>query len=95
MEAKTPRTSGTTPQKPGLSCTCLFFSSFFIQNSTAWPRRIQDNNNLGAEVDLGARATVVRKRSDGTIIDDAQELIKCSEYGKPYRNSDPTVRLPW
>ncbi|KAF9459656.1 hypothetical protein BDZ94DRAFT_997828 [Collybia nuda] len=52
---------------------------------------IQMNNTLGAEVDLGARATVLRKRADGTPITDSDELIKCSEYGNSNRNSDPTI----
>jgi len=54
---------------------------------------IQPNNTLGAEVDLGARATVVRKRKDGTLITDSDELIKCSRYGNPDRNSDPTIGI--
>ncbi|KAF9058849.1 hypothetical protein BDP27DRAFT_1453694 [Rhodocollybia butyracea] len=52
---------------------------------------IQVNNTLGAEVDLGARATVQRKRPDGTLITDSDELIQCSKYGNPNRNSDPTI----
>jgi hypothetical protein len=52
---------------------------------------IQINNTLGAEVDLGALATVLRKRKDGTPITDSDELIKCSKYGNPGRNSDPTI----
>ncbi|QRV92522.1 COBW/P47K family protein [Ceratobasidium sp. AG-Ba] len=52
---------------------------------------IQKNNTLGAEINLGARATVVRKRPDGTIITDSDELIKCSRYGNPDRNSDPQI----
>jgi hypothetical protein len=54
--------------------------------------RIQKNNTLGAEVDLGGRATVVRKNQNGIVITDADQLIKCSQYGNPKRNSDPTVR---
>ncbi|KAF9459691.1 hypothetical protein BDZ94DRAFT_1239063 [Collybia nuda] len=52
---------------------------------------IQKNNTLGAEVDLGARATVLRKRADGTPITDSDELIRCSRYGNPDRNSDPNI----
>ncbi|KAJ7084936.1 hypothetical protein C8R44DRAFT_753015 [Mycena epipterygia] len=54
---------------------------------------IQVNSTLGAEVDLGARATVARKRKDGTLITDEQELIKCSQYGNPNRNSDPAIGI--
>jgi len=52
---------------------------------------IQGANTLGAELDLGARATVLRKRADGTLITDSNELINCSQYGNPNRNSDPTI----
>ena len=55
--------------------------------------RAQVNNTLSAQVDLGARATVVRKRVDGTVITDSDELIRCSRNGNPDRNSDPTVCL--
>jgi hypothetical protein len=58
---------------------------------TKWHPRIQPANTLGAEVDLGALATVLRKRKDGTPITDSDELIKCSNYGNKDRNSDPTV----
>ncbi|KAH9477702.1 hypothetical protein JR316_0009928 [Psilocybe cubensis] len=59
---------------------------------------IQDANTLGAEAfgdpstfADGARATVLRKRLDGTPITDADELIRCSGYGNPNRNSDPHI----
>lgn len=55
--------------------------------------RIQVNNTLAAQVDLAGRATVVRKRRDGTIITDKDELIACSRYGNPNRNSDPEARF--
>ena len=58
------------------------------------PNRIQVNNTLAAQVDLAGRATVVRKRRDGTIITDKDELIACSGYGNANRNSDPEERLP-
>ncbi|KAH8105185.1 hypothetical protein BXZ70DRAFT_904420 [Cristinia sonorae] len=52
---------------------------------------IQRNNTLGAQVDLGGRATILRVRSNGTPIVDRDELARCSDYGNPDRNSDPTV----
>lgn len=53
---------------------------------------IQPNNTLGAEIDIAAQATVIRKDSSGKTITDANQLILCSRYGNPGRNSDPTVR---
>ena len=48
-------------------------------------------NNLFAEVRLGADATIVRKRSDGTLISDRDELIKCANFGEEGRHSDPSI----
>ncbi|PPQ95706.1 hypothetical protein CVT25_000785 [Psilocybe cyanescens] len=52
---------------------------------------IQPANTLGAEIDLGALATVLRKRADGTPITDPDELVRCGKYGNPDRNSDPHI----
>ncbi|KZZ88757.1 hypothetical protein AAL_07958 [Moelleriella libera RCEF 2490] len=52
---------------------------------------IQPNNTLSAEVDIAAQATVIRKSDDGKIITDKDKLIRCSKYGNPGRNSDPTI----
>ena len=49
------------------------------------------NNTLGAEVDIAAQGTVIRKDKDGKIITDKAKLINCSAYGSPQRNSDPRV----
>ncbi|MEY9606271.1 phosphatidylserine/phosphatidylglycerophosphate/cardiolipin synthase-like enzyme [Bradyrhizobium japonicum] len=51
---------------------------------------IQGANSLTAEIELGAAATIRRVR-DGGEITDAQELIRCSRYGEPGRNSDPFI----
>jgi len=51
---------------------------------------IQGDNTLGAEIELGAAATIRRVR-DGVELTGAQELILCSQYGKPGRNSDPFI----
>lgn len=48
-------------------------------------------NNLFAEVRLAADATIVRKRSDGTLISDRDELIKCANFGEEGRHSDPSI----
>ncbi|MCF6796746.1 hypothetical protein L1M59_11505 [Bacillus sp. ET1] len=52
---------------------------------------IQPNNTLNAEIDIAAEATVLRKKSDGALITDANELICCAKYGAPQRASDPTI----
>jgi hypothetical protein len=52
---------------------------------------IQPNNTLGAEVNIGAFATIKRKRADGTPITDADELIRCAGFGAPGRASDPHI----
>jgi phosphatidylserine/phosphatidylglycerophosphate/cardiolipin synthase-like enzyme len=51
---------------------------------------IQGANTLNAEIELAAAATIRRQRG-GVEITDAQELILCSRYGEPGRNSDPFI----
>jgi hypothetical protein len=51
---------------------------------------IQPNNTLGAEIELAAAATIVRM-INGRTLDAEQELIKCGQYGRPERNSDPHI----
>jgi len=51
----------------------------------------QVNNTLGAEIDIAARATLVRLKDDGTPKTDDIELTECSGYGDPNRNSDPHI----
>jgi len=51
---------------------------------------IQRNNTLGAEIELAAAATVLRKR-DGQVLTDERELINCANYGAPERFSDPHI----
>lgn len=48
------------------------------------------SNTLFAEINLAARSTILRKRGD-TPITDAHDLICCSGYGAPNRDSDPTI----
>jgi len=52
---------------------------------------IQEFNTLGDEVDLGGIASVLRKDSGGNLVTDPNQLIKCSFYVNPDRNSDPTI----
>ncbi|MBB3265207.1 phosphatidylserine/phosphatidylglycerophosphate/cardiolipin synthase-like enzyme [Azospirillum sp. OGB3] len=51
---------------------------------------IQRANSLRAEIELGAAATIRRIKS-GVELSGAQELILCSAYGEPGRNSDPYI----
>lgn len=48
-------------------------------------------NSLGAEIYLGAAATILRTDQNGQIIKDANQLICASQYGQIYRNSDPRI----
>jgi len=50
----------------------------------------QINNTLGAEITIGADATVLRQKG-GQPINDATRLICCSGYGGPERASDPSL----
>ena len=52
---------------------------------------IQPNNTLGAEVNIGAFATIKRKHADGSPVTDADELIRCAQFGAPGRASDPHI----
>jgi hypothetical protein len=51
---------------------------------------IQQNNTLGAEIELAAAATIVRRRN-GVILTSEQDLIACGRYGQPERHSDPHI----
>lgn len=47
-------------------------------------------NSLGAEIYLGAAATILRVVGD-KVITDANTLICAAQYGQIYRNSDPRI----
>lgn len=49
------------------------------------------NNTLGAFVNIGARATIIRRRPDGSIMTGETELIDCGQYGGRDRHSDPHI----
>lgn len=51
----------------------------------------QNNNTLGAEIDIAAQGTVIRKDKNGKTITDPVKLCDCSKYGISDRNSDPKV----
>lgn len=52
---------------------------------------ISNPNALSAEIFLGGQATILREDSQGNPITDKNQLINCSKYGTPNRNSDPTI----
>lgn len=47
-------------------------------------------NSLGAEIYLGAAATILRT-ANGKVITDPNTLICAAQYGQIYRNSDPRI----
>jgi hypothetical protein len=51
---------------------------------------IQPTNNLGAAVDLVARATIPRARN-GRPVTGHQALVRCARLGEPLRHSDPQI----
>ena len=51
---------------------------------------ISPPNTLFAEIYLGAAGTLLRQKG-GTPVTDPDELIRCSQYGAPGRNSDPHI----
>src|SRR5207249_2565580 len=51
---------------------------------------IQQNNTLGAEIEIAAAATIIRQRG-GQILTSEQDLILCGQYGQPDRHSDPHI----
>ena len=51
---------------------------------------ISPPNTLGAEIYLAAAATIVRE-CNGQVITNQSQLIECSLYGTPGRNSDPFI----
>jgi hypothetical protein len=51
---------------------------------------MQGANNLGAAVNLVARATVLRIKN-GKLVTNRQELVRCARLGQPLRNSDPQI----
>jgi len=48
-------------------------------------------NTLGAEINLAARATALRKDARERRISDVRPLVSSSGFGSPNRSSDPTI----
>src|SRR5262249_55579352 len=48
-------------------------------------------NTLGAEINLAARSTILRKAGNSTRITDVRRLACCSGFGDANRSSDPTI----
>ena len=51
---------------------------------------ISQPNSLSAEIYLAAAATIVRE-CNGEVVTNQSQLIQCSRYGTPGRNSDPFI----
>ena len=51
---------------------------------------VQQNNTLGAEIELAAGSSNARTRN-GVLMADPGELIACGAYGAAERHSDPTI----
>jgi hypothetical protein len=51
---------------------------------------IQENNTLGAEIELAAGSSIVRE-INGRQLTDERELIECGQYGGVERHSDPHI----
>lgn len=50
-------------------------------------------NTLGAEIDLAAKATVLRLDGNDELVSERRRLACCSSFGDQNRNSDPTIGL--
>lgn len=59
--------------------------------STGVVHLISNPNSLSAEIFLAGQATVLREDANGQPITDRNQLINCSRYGTPGRNSDPSI----
>ena len=76
----------------------LFFSNGLYNPRNRWNAStvegamhlIQENNTLGAEIELAAGSSVVRE-IDGRQLTDERELIECGQYGGVERHSDPHI----
>ncbi|MQY27405.1 hypothetical protein [Nocardia aurantia] len=60
-------------------------------NNAACVHMQQPNNSLGAEVNIAARAAILRRNANGKLKTDADDLIQCAQYGDAARQSDPTI----
>jgi len=76
------------------------FDNGIYQPNNKWNRStqgrpahlVQDNNSLGAAVDLMAAATIQRQRNGQPVVA-KQELARCAGLGDPFRNSDPQIAV--
>jgi subtilisin family serine protease len=51
----------------------------------------QPNNTLGAEINIAAHASIVRKDTANKIITNISELLQCDHFGEESRGSDPSI----
>ncbi|KIW87786.1 uncharacterized protein Z519_11760 [Cladophialophora bantiana CBS 173.52] len=52
---------------------------------------VQGANTLRAEINIAAQATILRKTASGNPVSNSDQLIRCSGFGDPDRNSDPRI----
>jgi hypothetical protein len=60
------------------------------RKATRLAHLLQQNNTLGAAIDLVANATIPRAKG-GKPVTNQQELVRCAQLGNPLRNSDPQI----
>jgi hypothetical protein len=83
---------------PQVQLADLFFSNGRYNPRNRWNSStvegamhlIQENNTLGAEIELAAGSSVVRE-INGRLLTDERELIECGQYGGVERHSDPHI----
>ena len=51
----------------------------------------QTANTLGAQINIAARAAIIRSDAGGTLITNVKKLISCDDFGDPDRQSDPSI----
>jgi len=74
----------------------LFFPNGFYNPWNRWnttegiAHLQQQNNTLGAEIVIGADATILRKKGENRVTE-ATQLICCGGFGGVNRSSDPTI----
>ena len=49
------------------------------------------SNTLGAQVNIGAHAAIVRSDSGGALMTDTKKLMTCDPFGEVSRQSDPNI----
>jgi hypothetical protein len=80
-----------TTGKPAYNITNRWNNQPSAGQVTGAVHLISSPNTLGAEVYLAAAGTLLRDNPPGTPVTSEDDLIACSQYGQPGRNSDPHI----